>query len=83
MKELLLIGANWCAPCKKQTEICKMVAEEAGIKFRKLDVEADKDEIAKYEVKSVPTTILLKDEVIQYVWTGVNPKKDMLYFVTD
>jgi thioredoxin 1 len=76
MFELIDFYADWCGPCKIMSPIFEELAEEykGKIELKKVDVEANGEQAAKYGVVSIPTFILLKDgkEVDKLV--GARPK---------
>lgn len=57
--------ASWCGPCKMFSPIFEKVSKEfKNIKFCKLNVDYDKNNICKkYGVMSIPTIILFKDGI--------------------
>jgi thioredoxin 1 len=54
--------ATWCGPCKALAPIVDKIADEyAGkVKVGKLDIDANPNITAKYNVRSVPTVIVFK-----------------------
>ncbi|WP_290597066.1 thioredoxin family protein [Archaeoglobus sp. JdFR-39] len=59
MVEILLFSARWCAPCK----IVKQYLRERGIDFKEVDVEKNGELAKKYFVQSLPTIVVLENEV--------------------
>lgn len=55
--------APWCGPCKMFGPIFENVSSiKTGVKFCKLNVDEDNENISKeYGVMSIPTVILFKD----------------------
>ena len=80
VKRIIKFSATWCAPCRAFAPTFHKVMENEkykGIKFEEFDVE--KDEVGelyleKYQIRNVPTTILLdeKDEVITKIMGNVS-----------
>lgn len=70
MNKALVLGAEWCAPCKqmKSQAIPELIAEGYDIKL--YDVEqgslteedSGQGQAAKYQVRGVPTIVILSDE---------------------
>lgn len=55
-------GAEWCEPCNKFQPIYKEVAEETEeLKFGKVDMEEDKSAAQTLGVRSLPTTVIIKE----------------------
>lgn len=59
---LLHFSAKWCGPCKAMSPVVKILGEKYKdlIEIQKVDVDEDKELPAKYDVRSIPTFILLK-----------------------
>lgn len=55
--------ADWCGPCIVMKPIVDELEKELSgkIQVRKINVDEDQDEAAKYGVMSIPTYIILKD----------------------
>lgn len=55
--------APWCGPCRMAEPILEELSEEYKDKvlIAKLNVDEDPEFSAKYDVMSIPTTILFKD----------------------
>lgn len=58
--------ASWCAPCKMYSPIVESLASKYSgkVDFYKIDVDDpdSEDFVARYEINSVPTTVILWDE---------------------
>ena len=60
----LKFHADWCAPCKRMEPIFSKLEEEFNkIKFISVNTEENKDILKKYNVRSIPVLILIKDGV--------------------
>lgn len=55
--------ASWCGPCKMIAPLLDELADEydGKIKICKIDVDANRNVAAKYNVRSIPTLMLFKD----------------------
>jgi len=74
--------ADWCGPCKMFSPIVEAVAaENEDIKVVKIDVDNAQDIAIKYQVMSIPTTVVIKDgkEVNRAV--GMMSKSDLIEMV--
>lgn len=60
MKTVFYFTADWCAPCKRVKPIVEDMKKD-GYQFQMIDVDYESDLIKKFEIKSVPTFILIKD----------------------
>ena len=74
--------ADWCGPCKAYSPIVESVAtENEDIKVVKIDVDNAQDIAMKYQVMSIPTTVIIKNgqEVNRAV--GMMSKSDLVEMV--
>ena len=74
--------ADWCGPCKMYSPIIESVAEEnEDLKVVKVNVDDAQDIAIKYQVMSIPTTVVIKngEEVNRVV--GMVSKSDLLEMV--
>ena len=74
--------ADWCGPCKAYSPIVEAVAEEnEDIKVVKINVDNAQDIAIKYQVMSIPTTVVIKNgqEINRAV--GMMSKSDLLEMV--
>lgn len=55
--------AEWCGPCKMAEPVLDELSEEhkGKVDIVKIDVDANRDTTMKYQVMSIPTTILFKE----------------------
>ena len=68
--------ATWCAPCKAIAPVLDQLAEEYGGKFKvaKVDIDQNRAVAMKYNVRSIPTLVMIKGgEPIGSI-TGAVPK---------
>jgi thioredoxin 1 len=61
MKHVFYFTADWCGPCKKVRPIIQELIQE-GYSFQIIDVDIEKELVEKFEISSVPTFILFKNE---------------------
>jgi len=63
MIELWDFYAEWCPPCQQMAPIFEELEKEftGRVAFRKIDVDNEPSEAAKFKVLSVPTFVILKD----------------------
>tara|TARA_R110002167_G_scaffold228856_2_gene433889 strand:- start:1221 stop:1484 length:264 start_codon:yes stop_codon:yes gene_type:complete len=62
--EVIKFSAEWCGPCKAYKSIFDTVLlEYSDIAVIEADVDKDADIILKYDIVSVPTTIITKNNV--------------------
>ena len=83
-KTVIKFGTQWCGPCRVFASTFKKASEMEeykDIEFKSIDIENDEDGelmVEKYQVKSVPTTVLADEngDVI-YKLMGNVPLKDL------
>lgn len=61
--QLLEFGAKWCGPCRQMEPVISALAREyAGrVQLRVIDVDDDPALAQRYDVRSMPTFVLLRD----------------------
>ncbi len=63
MIELLDFYADWCPPCQQMKPVFEELEKdfEGKVSFRKIDIDSEGGEAAKFKVLSVPTFVIIKD----------------------
>ena len=84
IKKIVDAKASWCGPCRVFANTFKKVSEMEkykDIEFKSIDIEEDEGElyVEKYNIRSVPTILLLNenDEII-YKLSGNVPIGDLI-----
>ena len=62
MKTIKYFSATWCGPCKTFKPVMNEVVDE-GHSVQFIDIDQQQDLAARYNVRSVPTTIIEKDGI--------------------
>jgi thioredoxin 1 len=70
--------ADWCAPCKKVRPIVEDINKDSIIKFKIIDVDSEMELVKAFEIKSVPTFIIIKDSEIVNRKTGSQTRDSLL-----
>jgi thioredoxin 1 len=66
--------ASWCGPCRAFAPVYEKVAEgHPDVTFGKIDTEANQDLAAAFEIRSIPTLMILRDRVLLYSQPGALP----------
>jgi thioredoxin 1 len=63
MKYLKFTG-SWCSPCKQLKPIMEQVKQQ-NIKVEEIDVDDQSDLAEKYNIRSVPTVILINNNGVE------------------
>jgi thioredoxin 1 len=68
--------APWCGPCHAVEPILRQLEAEYGsrVKFAKLDIDANLQTAARYDVLSIPTAILFENGEPQETVIGARPR---------
>lgn len=61
MKHILYFTAEWCNPCKRVRPIAEELDRDGIIKFQYIDADDNGDLCRKFEIKAIPTFILIED----------------------
>ena len=69
---IVQLSANWSGPCKILTPILESVASENGIDIVKVHVEYNPFIVARYDVRSIPRLLFIKDGEVALDLSG-NP----------
>jgi len=67
--------ASWCGPCVRFAPVYeRMSAKHPDIAFGKIDTEAQSDIAAKFDIRSIPTIMAVRDGVIVFSQPGALPE---------
>ncbi|MFH2010362.1 MAG: thioredoxin [bacterium] len=71
--------APWCGPCKAVGPIVEALAEdyEGRLKVGKLNVDNARTVATQYQIRSIPTILLIKDGKVLTQRVGAGSKKDL------
>lgn len=57
--------ANWCGPCRGFAPVFEQAAgRHADIAFGKIDTDVEEDLARDFEIRSIPTVIVLREQVM-------------------
>jgi thioredoxin 1 len=82
MKHVFYFTADWCGPCKKVRPIVQELIQD-GYSFQIIDVDIEKELAQKFEISSVPTFILFKNEKSIKRISGSQTKNQLESFIND
>jgi thioredoxin 1 len=78
--ELVVIDfwAEWCAPCKAFEPIYAEVASQyPDILFAKVNTEAQAELAADFNIRSIPTLVILRQKIMVFFESGLLPASAM------
>lgn len=61
MKQAILFTANWCSACQAMKPIIEQVTKETKTQLAKIDTDYDVSLTQQYNIKSIPTLIILEN----------------------
>jgi thioredoxin 1 len=63
--------ASWCGPCQRFAPTYEAVAEaNADVVFAKVDTEAEPELAGSFRIQSIPTLMVVRDQVVLYSQPG-------------
>jgi len=79
--EIVIIDfwAPWCAPCKTFGPTFEKVSKEfPDITFAKVNTEEEQELTEHFQIRSIPTTFILRNSVGVFQQAGVIPEQDLV-----
>ena len=73
--------ADWCNPCKKVRPIVEEINRETSAKFQIIDVDSEPDLVKRFEIRSVPTFILIENNQEVNRITGAQTRDQLEKFI--
>jgi thioredoxin 1 len=68
--------APWCAPCRMLAPVLSgLAAEYPDVVFETVDVDENPEVAQQFEIRSVPTVLILKDDAVVSSIIGANAKQ--------
>ena len=80
MRHVLYFTAEWCNPCARTKPFAEeLIKDGYSIKFIDADTEAEL--VKSFEIKSIPTFILIEDAIEIKRMNGAKTKEQLLEFI--
>jgi thioredoxin 1 len=78
MKMILYFTADWCAPCKRVRPIVEQLnKDQSDVRFFIIDVDLETEMASDFEIKSVPTFVVMKDNTEIHRVSGVQTRDQL------
>jgi thioredoxin 1 len=75
MKTFIYFSAPWCGPCQNYSPIMEEIGRTMPV--QKVNIDEQQDVVSHYNVKSIPTTLIIKDGVEVWRQLGVTTKSNL------
>ena len=70
--------APWCGPCQSFAPIYEEMSDEHNdIVFSKVNTEEHQDLAAQFQIRSIPTLMVFREQIILYQEAGALPKESL------
>ncbi len=74
---LLDFWANWCGPCKMLAPVLEELDQEEDILIGKIDVDAEEELAARFQISSIPALFVIKNGKIENQSVGYQPLESL------
>ena len=81
MKKIIRFTASWCAPCKALAAVLDKI--ETNVPIEVVDIDEQTDLAAEFGIRTVPTLVLMEDNVATKRIIGLKSKQEIEAFIND
>lgn len=83
MKQVMYFTADWCNPCKKVRPIVEEMNKDMIDKIQIIDSDSETDLVKHFEIRSIPTFILVEDGTEINRITGAQTRENLEKFISN
>jgi thioredoxin 1 len=79
-KDMVIVDfwATWCGPCKSFAPVFEKISEKyPDIVFGKVDTETEQELAGYFQIRSIPTLMVFRENIIVYSEAGSLPESAM------
>jgi len=74
--------APWCGPCRSFAPLYEELSEQhPDIVFAKVNTEVEQELAGHFQIRSIPTLMLFREQVILYSEAGALPKQQLVQLI--
>jgi thioredoxin 1 len=81
MSHVLYFTAEWCNPCQRTRPVAEELKRDGLIDFVFVDADTEIELLKQFEIKSVPTYILIEDGLEVKRMNGAKTRQEFLDFI--
>lgn len=76
--------APWCGPCQSFAPIFEAAAEATpDVKFVKINTEEQQELAAHFQIRSIPTLMVFREQILVFAQPGVLPESALSRLLTE
>jgi thioredoxin-like negative regulator of GroEL len=83
VSHVLYFTAEWCNPCQRTRPIAEDLKRDGLIDFVFVDADTEYELLQKFEIRSVPTYILIEDGREVKRMNGAKTRQEFLDFISE
>jgi thioredoxin 1 len=81
VSHVLYFTAEWCNPCQRTRPVAEELKRDGLVDFVFVDADSEVELLKKFEIKSIPTYILLEDGLEVKRMNGAKTRQEFLDFI--
>ena len=81
MKKIVRFTASWCNPCKAMASVLEQI--ETDVPIEVVDIDEQTDLATEFGIRSVPTLVMMEDNVATKRIVGLKTIQEIEAFIHD